>query len=80
MVSLFILVSKSQRHCRKSEEEIAKVLVSNQRQDCIFGLIQEFDRYQFYKLKIEECDEQIVSFLNQVIQSKEFVVDDLPEK
>jgi len=31
-------------------------------------------------LKIEECDEQIVSFLNQVIQSKEFVVDDLPEK
>ena len=31
-------------------------------------------------MKIEECDEQIVSFLNQVIQSKEFVVDDLPEK
>jgi len=67
-------------NCRKSEEEIAKALVSNQRQDYLFGLRQEFDRYQFYKLKIEECDKQIVEFLDQVIRSKEFVVDDLPEK
>jgi len=67
-------------NCRKSEKEIAKALVSNQRQDYLFGLKQEYDRYEFYKQKILACDKQIVHFLNHVIDSKEFVVDDLPDK
>lgn len=50
-------------NCRKSEEEICKALHSNERADYIFGLKQEYERYQFYKLKIDECDEQIADFL-----------------
>lgn len=67
-------------NCRKSEEEIAKALVSNKREDYLFGLNQEFDRFQFYKIKIEECDKQISQLLNQIVKSKDFVVDDLPSE
>lgn len=65
-------------NCRKSEEEIAKALVSNKRTDYLFGLQQEFDRYQFYVGKIEECDQQIVKLLEEIIANKETIVDDLP--
>lgn len=67
-------------NCRKSEEEIAKALVSNERSDYLFGLKQEYRRYQFYKEMINECDEQIADFLQQFIDTKEDVVDDLPCK
>ena len=67
-------------NCRKSEQEIAKALVSNERTDYLFGLKQEYRRYQFYKEMIAECDEQIGDFLQQFIASKEDVVDDLPCK
>ena len=67
-------------NCRKSEEEIAKALVSNERKDYLFGLKQEYRRYQFYKDMIVECDDQIATFLRTFINSKEDVVDDLPEK
>lgn len=65
-------------NCRKSKEEIAKALVSNKRADYLFGLKQEYDRYQYYKEKISECDEEIVRFLNEVIENKEDMVDDIP--
>ena len=74
------LASHRHHNCRKSEEEIAKALVSNEREDYLFGLRQEYDRYQFYTSKIEECDQQIGLFLNQVIMSKEEVVDDIPDE
>ena len=61
------LASHRNHNCRKSEEEIAKALVSNEREDYLFGLRQEYDRYQFYTSKLEECDQQIGLFLNQVI-------------
>ncbi len=67
-------------NCKKSKEEIAKALVSNKRKDYLFGLRQEFDRHEFYKSKIEDCDKEIVKFLNEVIEAKDIVVDDLPEK
>lgn len=67
-------------NCRKSEEEIAKALVSNERSDYLFGLKQEYRRYQFYKEMIDECDLQIAEYLQQFIDSKVEVVDDLPTK
>lgn len=72
------LVKHRHYNCRKSENEITKALVSNKREDYLFGLKQEYDRYLFYKSKIAECDEQIVDFLNKTIESKKDVVDDLP--
>ena len=67
-------------NCRKSEEEIAKALISNQRPDYLFGLKQEYRRYQFYKDIIEECDYEIADFLKKYIDEKQDVVDELPSK
>lgn len=67
-------------NCRKSEDEIAKALVSNERKDYLFGLKQEYSRYQFYKTMIADCDIEIAKFLQKFIKSKEDVVDYLPEK
>lgn len=54
-------------NCRKSEEEIAKALKGNNRQDYLFGLKQEFGAYRFYQKQIEACDKQIASFLKSQI-------------
>ena len=43
-------------NCRKSEQEIAKALVSNEREDYIFGLNQELERHHFYMQQIQKCD------------------------
>ena len=67
-------------NCRKSKNEIAKALVSNRRKDYLFGLRQEYDRYQFYLKKIEECDSEIKQFLENHINSNDEIVDDLPKK
>ena len=67
-------------NCRKSEEEIAKALISNQRKDYLFGLKQEYKRYEFYLEIIAECDQQIAIFLQSIIASKDNLVKDLPKK
>jgi len=54
-------------NCRKSEEEIAKALKGNERQDFLFGLKQEFESYKFYQKKILACDKQIDKFLKKQI-------------
>ena len=55
-------------NCRKSEEEIAKALRGNNREDYLFGLRQEYESYQFYQGKVKECEEQINQFLEQQIE------------
>ncbi len=57
-------------NCRKSEQEIAKALVSNERPDYIFGLQQEFERHQFYLGQIADCDHQIADLLKQINQNE----------
>ena len=73
------LAAHRHHNCKKSEVEIAKALVSNQRADYLFGLKQEYDRYQFYSAKILECDQEIGKFLDITIRHKEEVVDDIPD-
>lgn len=75
-----VLASHRHYNCRKSEEEIAKALVSNERKDYLFGLKQEFKRFRFYQTMIAECDAEIASFLQNFIDHKIDVVDDLPDK
>ncbi len=72
------LASHRHYNCRKSEEEIAKALVSNERSDYLLGLQQEYDSYLFYKKKIAECDEKIKDLWEQMIENQEGTVDDLP--
>lgn len=64
-----ILLSKHRHYnCRKSEQEIAKALQGNERQDYLFGLQQEFESYQFYQKKIAACDKEIERFVRQELK------------
>ena len=54
-------------NCRKSEEEIAKALQSNNRQDYLFVLKQEFGKYQSIQQLIIECDIEIKNLLDEFI-------------
>jgi len=65
-------------NCRKSEEEIAKALVGNNRQDYLFGLKQEYQKHEFLIQQLEECDVQIADFLEQYIESMEEIIDEAP--
>lgn len=67
-------------NCRKSEEEIAKALHGNNREDFLFGLKQEFESFKFYRSKVDECEVQIKTFLENFFLSQEFPIDDMPSK
>jgi transposase len=67
-------------NCKKSEQEIAKALVSNKRTDYLFGLKQEYKRYMFYTKMIKECDAEIANFLNLIIKDKDEIKEELPKE
>ncbi len=54
-------------NCKKSEEEIAKALQSNNRQDYLFVLKQELQKYQDAQQLIMECDDEIKRVLDEFI-------------
>ncbi|WP_026753433.1 IS110 family transposase [Sediminibacter sp. Hel_I_10] len=54
-------------NCKKSEEEIAKALQSNNRQDYLFVLKQELRKYQDAQQLIMECDDEIKKLLDEFI-------------
>uniref|UniRef100_UPI00036DFC88 transposase n=2 Tax=Nafulsella turpanensis TaxID=1265690 RepID=UPI00036DFC88 len=66
-----VLAAFRHGNCRKSEEEIAKALQSNKREDFLFALKQEFAHYQYMQRQIEECDEEIKKQLNDFINQDE---------
>jgi len=54
-------------NCKKSEEEIAKALHSNGRQDYLFALKQELEMYELFQAKITQCDIEIEKMLQKTI-------------
>jgi len=75
-----VLLAKHRHYnCKKSEQEIAKALEGNGRTDYLFGLKQDYDLYQNYKIKILECEEQIKIILDKHIMDQELPIDDIPE-
>lgn len=75
-----ILAENRHPNCKKSEEEISKALHSNERLDFLFGLKQEYERYQFYVKMIAECDKEIVDFLKNHVEPKDVDLDKLEKK
>ncbi|WP_371742961.1 IS110 family transposase [Lentimicrobium sp. S6] len=55
-------------NCRKSKEEISKALHGNNREDFLFGLMQEFESYQFFQKQIKACDRKIQKFVNTALK------------
>ena len=56
-------------NCKKSEEEIAMALQSNNREDFLFVLQQELNQYQHIQKLIEQCDLQIKKLLDSYIKN-----------
>jgi transposase len=56
-------------NCKKSEQEIAKALQTNGREDYIFGLKQEYELYKIIQKKIVECDKEISKQINANLKS-----------
>jgi len=65
------LASLRHYNCRKSEQEIAKALETNGREDYLFGLRQEYDMYHMFQKKIDECDEEIKRLLDKIIDGND---------
>lgn len=66
-------------NCKKSEEEIAKALVGNGRDDYLFCLKQEVKLFDYLCEQILELDLTIAKQINAYIDSFPNVVDDIPE-
>ena len=63
------LASFRNGNCKKSEEEIAKALQTNGRNDYLFTLNHEYQMYLNLQSKITECDKEIEKMLNQQINN-----------
>jgi len=63
------LASFRNGNCKKSEEEIAKALQTNGRNDYLFALKHEYQMYLNLQSKITECDAEIEKMLNQQINN-----------
>lgn len=78
------LASFRHYNCKKSEEEIAKALQSNNRKDYLFTLQQELETYDHIQNKIKQCDIEIEKMLNQIIDNddnkKQHCIESKPHK
>ncbi len=54
--------------CKKSPKEIADSLMGNYRDEYLFALKQAKDLYEYYTIKIKECEEQIEETLKELVQ------------
>lgn len=52
--------------CRRSEEDIRASLIGNYQEDHMFCLAQALQLYDFYSLKISECDGQIEKVMSEM--------------
>lgn len=78
------LASLRHHNCKKSKEEIAKALQTNNRSDYLFALRQELDMYEYFQQKITECDLEIEKILNEIIDGdndkRQHAIDPKPYK
>ena len=58
-------------NCRKSEQEIAKALQYNGREDYLFALKQEWDSYKYVQAQVAQTDTEIEKLLKRLIDKSE---------
>lgn len=66
-----VLASLRHGNCKKSEEEIAKALQTNDRKDYLFALQHEYSMYQILQSSIKDCDIEIEKMLSEQINSND---------
>ena len=67
-------------NCKKSKEEIAKALVSNERADYLYCLTKEVNMFDFLTAEIKDIDIKLSHVIKENIESREEVIDDLPSE
>ena len=70
-VNAQVLASLRHGNCKKSEEEIAKALQTNGRQDYLFALKHEYQMYQSLQSAITSCDVEIEKMLTEHINNND---------
>jgi len=58
-----VLAALRDRRCQNSAETIAKSLVGNYREEHLFALRQALELYEFYQVKIADCETAIAAYL-----------------
>lgn len=61
-----ILAKLRNKQIKNDEEVIANALIGDYREEHLFSLKQEYELYCFYQTKIAECDNQILTFYQNV--------------
>lgn len=72
------LAKHRNRHCKNSEEVIAKSLQGHYKKEHLFSLRQAVELYDFYQCQIAKCDKTIAATLHEIEGHKD--LDDLPEQ
>ncbi|WP_245545455.1 IS110 family transposase [Fluviicola taffensis] len=58
-------------NCRKSEDEIARALQYNNRQDYLFALKQEWETYKYIQKQIQQTDLEINDLLKHIVDKND---------
>ena len=61
-----VLAGYRDGRCKRSEEEIARSLCGNYREEYLLQLRQAVESYDFYQTKIAECEREILKQLNSM--------------
>lgn len=73
-----LLAQHRDPRCHSTEDEIAKALTGNYRQEHLFVLQQAVELYDFYTGQIEQCDIQIEEMYSKFIPKVDSIVAPLP--
>ena len=65
--------------CKATEETICAALAGNYQQEHLFALEQAVLLYDFYQLRVHDCDEKIAATLDALNQSTTVPDDPLPK-
>jgi transposase len=65
--------------CKASQETIAAALTGNYREEHLFALRQSLELYDFYRLKIQECDQEVEGALTNLNAGREAPATPLPK-
>ena len=65
--------------CKSSKSTIAEALTGNYREEHLFALAQSLDLYDFYQVKIVECDQQIETVLSKLNLDRKTPTEPLPK-
>jgi hypothetical protein len=60
-----VLASFRQKGCKKSEAEITKSLEGHYKREHLFSLKQALELYDFYDLKLKDCDAELEALYHQ---------------